>query len=1150
VLAKKTSTLFSKSSRMLGETFVQSDLAKVIKFDDDSITGSVEGGDSACVKLKLCGESSDDDHLHADCDCALFNRQKLCQHIWALVLLADNHRWGGTVRRYQGVLDIEFGCDEDGDHDDEDHDDDGGDTDDWYVEEDAALDSAAYPFLPNRAPTRAQRIEPSVESLTTNRVHWEKLLEDADAISRRGINDVTREESIPSTTKHSELLYGLHLNGTKAQGELTINLFQRHTRVNGSWGVAKPFKLSRIQSETLDHPADQEIISLMFGGQAQTKSSSYYDYYYEDPYWAPAHDLFKVSPPLYDVLLPKLAATGRFYFIEFNDSRPAAAPLTYSCNDAWIFELAVTAAKAANSGSKSTGQPWILTGRFRRGAELMTVTTPKLVLRSGLVMHEQDLGRIPALSNDEFFWISRLREQGPVMIPQADLDRFVETLTRLPLCPRIELPESTTWQTKTGTPTPRLSIMAASASQGPGQLTAKVNYQYDGITLSRSEGRSSWVDNQAKIIHKRDASAELKLFEQLLQQPQILHATSANKAGVDVSFASAELPALVKALSDLGWSVEAEGRRLRQSGNFAATVSSGINWFDVGATCNFGGQTATLPALIAALERGDNFIKLGDGSLGLLPTEWLKKFGAIADMGKRIDDGIRFTHPQGALLDALLDGLPAVDVDSKFAAMRDRLKAFNGIEPQQPDAAFKGSLREYQCEGLGWLNFLSKYGFGGCLADDMGLGKTIQVLAMLQQRCANTKRKRKPSVVIVPRSLVHNWLKEAQRFCPDLRLLDFASADRHDNWDSLSDYDVIITTYGVLRRDIEKLCSVEFDYAILDEAQAIKNDAAQTAKAARLVQADHRLALSGTPVENHLGDLASIFEFLNPGMLSTSLFSTMSKKTPEDALKFASLLARALRPFILRRTKAQVLKDLPEKTEQTIYCSLEPQQRRLYDELRDHYRARLTKTVKEQGMKRSKIHVVEALLRLRQAACHPGLIDKTRSHESSAKLDALLDQLREVIESGHKALVFSQFTSMLALVRERLGREKFTYEYLDGRTRDREARVTRFQTDPEVPLFLISLKAGGLGLNLTAADYCFILDPWWNPAAEAQAIDRAHRMGQTKPVFAYRLIAKDTVEEKILALQEKKRDLADAVVSAENSVLGSLTFDDLQLLLS
>jgi SNF2 family DNA or RNA helicase len=403
----------------------------------------------------------------------------------------------------------------------------------------------------------------------------------------------------------------------------------------------------------------------------------------------------------------------------------------------------------------------------------------------------------------------------------------------------------------------------------------------------------------------------------------------------------------------------------------------------------------------------------------------------------------------------------------------------------------------------------------------------------------------------MPRSLVFNWRREAERFTPDLRILEHTGVERIRSHEHFDDYDAVFTTYGTLRRDAPFFRERMFDYVILDEAQAIKNASTESAKAARLLRGHHRLALSGTPIENHLGELWSLFEFLNPGMLGSASVFKLGKGSMgklDEAQR--ELLAQALRPFILRRTKAQVAKDLPAKVEQTLFCQLEAAQRALYDELRDHYRRTLLDRIETEGLEKSKIHILEALLRLRQAAIHPGLIDRSRTGHPSAKLDMLMPQLAEVLDEGHKALVFSQFTSMLAILREKLDKENIRYEYLDGQTRDRESAVERFQNDPDSRLFLISLKAGGLGLNLTAAEYVFLLDPWWNPAVEAQAVDRTHRIGQTRSVFAYRLIAKDTVEEKVLALQNTKREIADAIINQDNSLMRNLRPEDLAVLLS
>ena len=381
--------------------------------------------------------------------------------------------------------------------------------------------------------------------------------------------------------------------------------------------------------------------------------------------------------------------------------------------------------------------------------------------------------------------------------------------------------------------------------------------------------------------------------------------------------------------------------------------------------------------------------------------------------------------------------------------------------------------------------------------------------------------------------------------------MEYLGVDRAALRDDFPKADVILTTYGTVRRDIAILKDFEFDYVVLDEAQTIKNPSSQIARASRLLRAKHRLALSGTPIENNAGDLWSIFEFLNPGMLgrSTAFRSHVSDPDSDDSRK---VVARGLRPFILRRTKKEVAAELPDRLEETIYCEMTDDQQKLYDELRQHYRESLLGVVQEEGMGKSKMHVLEALLRLRQAACHPALLNRGEEEEAYAKLEFLIPHLKELVAENHKSLVFSQFTGMLSIVRQHLDEAGIEYEYLDGQTRDREARVKAFQENDSCRVFLISLKAGGLGLNLTAAEYVFLLDPWWNPAVEAQAIDRAHRVGQTQTVFAYRMICRGTVEEKIAELQKKKRDLADAILDGgdQTSILKDLSVEDLELLLS
>jgi SNF2 family DNA or RNA helicase len=576
------------------------------------------------------------------------------------------------------------------------------------------------------------------------------------------------------------------------------------------------------------------------------------------------------------------------------------------------------------------------------------------------------------------------------------------------------------------------------------------------------------------------------------------------------------------------------------------SLHSGIDWFDLEGAAHFGDVTVPLPELLAALGRDADSVALPDGTRGFIPPDIGRAWRMAARLGRREGDRLRLTTGETVLVHELLDARGAARVDPGVEALRARVRSYGGTMAVEEARSFVGLLRPYQRDGLCWFAMLRELGLGGCLADDMGLGKTVMVLAWLDRlRGAGVAG---PSLVVVPRSVVFNWIEEARRFTPALRVLDLSHAARAADYATVSEVHVAISTYGTLRRDQATLAAHEFEYIVLDEAQSIKNAATATAKAARALRARHRLALTGTPIENRLADLWSVLDFANPLLAARGgLGRLVSGGAAGDD---RDRIARAVRPFILRRTKAQVARDLPPRTEQTITCELTAHERRLYNELRDHYRARLLSGSTRLDTGRGRMQVLEALLRLRQAACHPGLIDPARRTESSAKLDQLVDQLREVMAEGSKSLVFSQFTSLLALVRGRLDADGCPYEYLDGKTRDRQACVDRFQSDPACPVFLVSLKAGGVGLNLTAAEYVFLLDPWWNPAVEAQAVDRTHRIGQTRPVFAYRLVARDTVEEKVIALQQQKRELADAIIREDDRPLAALTAEQLDVLLS
>ena len=480
-----------------------------------------------------------------------------------------------------------------------------------------------------------------------------------------------------------------------------------------------------------------------------------------------------------------------------------------------------------------------------------------------------------------------------------------------------------------------------------------------------------------------------------------------------------------------------------------------------------------------------------------------------------------------------------------------KLAGFTGIQSIVVPQEFQAALRDYQQQGLNWLQFLREYDLAGILADDMGLGKTVQALAHLLIEKQAGRTVGCPSLVVAPTSLMYNWRREAQQFAPDLNVLILQGTERRQYFDRLSDYDLVLTTYPLLPRDQDVLRGQQYHLLILDEAQIIKNPTSQAAQIVKQLKARHRLCLTGTPIENHLGELWSLYDFLLPGLLGGQREFQREFRTPiekqGDEIRMDTLRRRT-RPFILRRTKDQVVKELPEKTTIVRGVDLQGKQRDLYESIRLALHQKVRMEINNKGLARSQIVILDALLKLRQVCCDPRLLKMPSAQKvtQSAKLEQLLDMLPTQIEEGRKILLFSQFTSMLALIEAELNRHNLEYVKLTGQTKDRAAAVERFQMG-EVPLFLISLKAGGTGLNLTAADTVIHYDPWWNPAVEDQATDRAYRIGQDKPVFVYKLITTGTVEEKIVALQARKRELADGLLSG-GDVSTQLSPDDLEIL--
>ena len=598
-------------------------------------------------------------------------------------------------------------------------------------------------------------------------------------------------------------------------------------------------------------------------------------------------------------------------------------------------------------------------------------------------------------------------------------------------------------------------------------------------------------------------------------------------------------------------------------------VKSGINFFESLCTIDVEGQEFSFDEA-AKLYEENNFIPLNDGSKAIVDHSFFAKLQRL--LGKKNKNGTYnlsfFDMPFiQQLVDAKISG-EGFDVSKKI------FEGFNSIgqEVSLEDCELNGRLRGYQNYGVKWMKYLAQNNLGGCLADDMGLGKTVQVIALLREMIANTADSTKddenhslPSIIVVPKSLVSNWQSEFQKFAPQINLYVYYGGER--NFEEIKNHQVVITTYAVLRNDIQQLQDLEFDFAILDEIQTIKNLSSQITKAAMLINAKHRFGLSGTPMENHLGEIYSIFRFINPpmfgseGEFSKQFMTPIQKNGDEHAAK---ILACKLNPFILRRLKKDVATELPEKTENILYVQMNDEQTKLYEQRRKYYEEAIKGELKKSaeksngnnstsgnssvnGIGKAGFLVLQGLTELRQLATCP----ETKSDGSveGSKWELLVNGISDLAESGHKCLIFTNFISCVETISQKLTELGIEHLTMTGATNDRASLVNKFQNDENCKAFIMTLKTGGVGLNLTAADYVYIVDPWWNTSAEQQAIDRTHRIGQTKNVFCYRIIAKNTIEEKILELQNRKKDLFASVISTDSQAMKNLTVEDINYLL-
>jgi superfamily II DNA or RNA helicase len=747
-------------------------------------------------------------------------------------------------------------------------------------------------------------------------------------------------------------------------------------------------------------------------------------------------------------------------------------------------------------------------------------------------------------------------------------------------------------------PQPRLMLVNSEVGAGNRFATvpaACLSFVYGDVELTWDEEPSSRLvelageDDACVMVVQRDHAFEEACCDRLEQARLVSLQSGAGRdyrpgegglwvarQGADVNEIWIAFQARLGQLRDAGWQVELADDLVlelvepeRWYGDFHA-ASGDDDGFELDLGVEWQGQRQSLlPALLDWLERtpetmlrlllsaeapdGQVSLALDERRVVLMPMErlvaTLRGLVDCLDATPKLTDG-RLPLPRGRLAElAQAAGLWQFGGDEGLAELSQRLANFEHIEPVAAPDGLAADLRGYQSFGLAWLQFLREFGFGGILADDMGLGKTVQALAhVLAEKAAG--RLDRPCLVVAPTSLMFNWRSEARRFAPDLKVLLLHGPKRKGLFQWIDESDLVLTTYPLLPRDIDRLKQHDFHLLILDEAQAIKNVRAQVSRQVRELRARHRLCMSGTPLENHLGELWSLFDFLMPGFLGSQARFRRLFQLPierQDDQERRQMLARRIRPFFLRRTKAEVAPELPPKTVITQSVALEGDQRRLYERVRVALHDKVRRALDAHGVERSRIVVLDALLKLRQICCDPRLLKGMDGPPvtASAKLSLLMDMLPELVEEGRRVLVFSQFVGMLNLIEAEVRKHDIAYTRLTGRTRNREKVVELFQGG-RVPVFLISLKAGGVGLNLTAADTVIHYDPWWNPAVEDQATDRAHRIGQAQNVFVYKLLTEDTIEQKVFELQQSKRGLVEGLLGGGGAV--ALSAEDLDAL--
>lgn len=973
---------------------------------------------------------------------------------------------------------------------------------------------------------RIEEIKPQESNCETaaktagNEPYWKRSLDKArDAFQGKKVISEFR-------TAQNEFLkkgfYVLDIPSSLSYRQLVMHFRIQERKYNGEFGLLKKGELNQEKVPFFENSAEQEVLWDLIGRVEKNYFSKSQSAVFNE---------FIVNPDQNESILTRIAEMNQLYrlkknktgmYIDFQAGDIAPYPLV---NETWYLDLHLF---------EFDKEDYKLTAVLKNEKNQTRDIKEVVGYLDKYIFFEDFMAYFDSPKYGMWFEALSLK---PMIISKDEAFDFLNTYwLNYTNTPNIHLPQELKFD-EVHNIEPQCKVVLHVSEESTSH-TAEIQFVYDKYQVDGNY-QEYILDLNQKLKVKRHHDKESQFLNDFL-------AVSPNKKSgfkSEFRFFNSQLTDIIEKFNMHDWLIFLNKGQLKKAKELNIKVSHQVDWLDLKVDLKVGNVTVDWPELLKALKNNTNLVQLSDGSNAFLTQDILNRIKPYFEVGSLQKDGIRLNRIQTLFLKSYIDKEFDLPTDNQMETV---LKDLAELKPVKLSSTFKGELRDYQKKGVSWLHILSENSLGGVLADDMGLGKTIQMLAVLS-KAATTKEDNKISLIVAPKSLVFNWKNEMEKFTPNLKTLTYFGPERKEALKDVKKYDVFLTTYHTLRNDIELLKDIPFYNFILDEAQNIKNPKSQVTLSTKLVQASKRFALTGTPIENSIGDLISILSVVTPGLITESLAQKFMRLSEAEDLK---RISRALSPFILRRTKDQVLKDLPQKTEQILYCELNDEERTKYDEVRKFYWQKLNPRIKEGGAGQSKIEILGALLRLRQLCCHVGLVDKKANIASSSKFDLLIEQIQTIINEGHKALVFSSFTSLLKLLSQQLHEKSISFEYLDGQTKDREERVQNFQNNQDISLFLLSLKAGGVGLNLTAADYVFIIDPWWNPAAESQAIDRCYRIGQTKKVFAYKLIAKNTVEEKILKLQERKKNIANQIISSDAGILKELSIDDLTELFS